>query len=70
MREIAGYTVIECKNIPTGALTYSNSYNGDLPVVMNNVQCEGDESRLIDCSYTSGDSGTPVYLRCSSDGTL
>ena len=33
---------------------------------MSDVQCVGTESRLIDCPYTSGGSGSLVSLECSS----
>ena len=32
---------------------------------MSNVMCVGTESRLIDCPYTNGGSGSPVSLRCT-----
>ena len=38
----------------------------EFPVVMSNVSCVGTESRLIDCPYTTGGSGSPVSMSCSS----
>ena len=32
---------------------------------MSNVVCVGTESRLIDCPYTTGGSGSPVSLECT-----
>ena len=55
-------------HINVGVLTssyYSNSYNEGFPVVMSNTNCVGTESRLIDCSYSTGGSGSAVSLRCS-----
>ena len=46
---------------------YYYDYNENLPVVMSDVNCEGNESRLIDCSYSTGGSGSTVSLRCSYD---
>ena len=31
---------------------------------MNNVQCSGSESRLIDCPHSSGGSGSDARLTC------
>ena len=49
---------------------YSGYNDENLPVVMSNVNCLGTESRLIDCSYNTGGSGSPVSLRCTYDGQL
>ena len=32
---------------------------------MSDVECEGNESRLIDCPYTLGGSGNRVTMECS-----
>ena len=45
--------------------SYYYGYDNNLPVVMSNVSCDGNESRLVDCSYSTGGSGSPVSLRCS-----
>ena len=51
----------------SASLLYSE-YNKNTTVIMSNVTCVGDESRLIDCSYTSGGSGSPVGVRCTNQG--
>ena len=69
--KIGSYTYeskVLCKNTGLGTSSYYYGYTGNLTVVMSNVQCVGTESRLIDCSYTSGGSGSPVSLECSSEG--
>ena len=35
------------------------------PVHMSNVECSGNESRLIDCPHNSGGSGDGATLHCS-----
>ena len=44
--------------------SYSTSYRETAPVHMSSVQCTGTESRLVDCSYISGGSGSGVSLGC------
>ena len=58
-----------CHNTAISTRSYYNDNNDNLPVIMSNVYCEGNESRLVDCSYTTGGgSGSHVSLRCSYDG--
>ena len=52
--------------VTTASSLYS-AYSNNI-TVMSNVTCVGDESRLIDCSYTSGGSGPPVSVRCTRVG--
>ena len=57
----------------TGVSPYSyyDDYRFEgFPVVISNVTCEGTESRLIDCPYTTGGSGSPVSLECSYSGII
>ena len=44
---------------------YSDYLRGSAPVHMSNVQCSGNESRLIDCPHNSGGSGSDALLRCN-----
>ena len=39
-------------------------YGETAPVHMSNVQCSGTESRLTECPYTSGGSGSDASLYC------
>lgn len=51
--------------------SYYYNYHYDLPLVMSNVTCVGDESRLIDCYYDdeNADEYTfPVTLECTAQG--
>ncbi|CAI8015589.1 Neurotrypsin [Geodia barretti] len=48
-----------------GTSPTDSDYTTHLPVVMSSVECVGTESRLIDCPYTTGGSGSPVSLRCT-----
>jgi hypothetical protein len=55
-----------CRQLGRNGTSSTNyDYSTDLPVVMSNVECVGTESRLIDCPYTTGGSGSPVSLRCT-----
>ena len=45
--------------------SYRTSYRGSAPVHISNVQCSGSESRLIDCPYSSGGSGSVESLKCN-----
>ncbi|CAI8018658.1 Neurotrypsin [Geodia barretti] len=55
-----------CRQLGRNGITSTDSdYSTDLPVVMSNVMCVGTESRLIDCPYTTGGSGSPVSLGCT-----
>ena len=54
-------------NAGESAYSYYEYYEEELPVIMSNVTCGGDESRLIDCPFTSGGNGSPVSLTCSSE---
>ena len=47
-----------------------SAYNKKINVIMSNVTCVGDESRLIDCSYTSGGSGPPLNMTCTYKGKV
>ena len=43
-----------------------SSYNREtVPVHMSNVECSGNEPRLIDCPHNSVGSGDGATLRCS-----
>ena len=42
---------------------YSNRYRA-AAIHMSNVQCSGNESRLIDCSHNSGGIGSVATLDC------
>ena len=59
--------VVILTNAGVSAYSYYEYYEEELPVIMSNVTCEGDESRLIDCPFTSGGNGSPVSLTCSSE---
>ena len=60
-----------CINVPLAAGNaislygyYSVYYTLSAPVHMSNVQCSGSESRLVDCPYSSGGSGSDASLTC------
>ena len=48
--------------------SYSTSFRETAPVHISGVQCSGTESRLIDCSYISGGSGSGISLNCYYSG--
>ena len=50
--------------------SYRNYYStGEIaPVHMSDVQCSGNESRLIDCPHSPGGSRPVAYLNCHSYG--
>ena len=54
-----------------GAVAFSNAYFGEHPIpAISNVLCYGNESKLLDCSYTNLSSCSPTYtagVRCQGD---
>ena len=60
-------TTVVCRQLGrSGLIIFSYyGYDNNLPVVMSYVNCEGNESRLLDCSYSTGGSGYTVFLTCS-----
>ena len=43
---------------------HSTSFGATAPTHMSNVQCSGNESRLIECPHSSGGNGSAVSLTC------
>ena len=60
---------ILCSLLKDAAVTLSSSYSTyyreTAPVHMSNVECSGNEPRLIDCPHNSGGSGNGATLRCN-----
>ena len=48
---------------------YSTSYRETTPVLMSNVQCLGNESRLTDCPHSTGVSASGATLQCNPYNT-
>ena len=67
MEGCLNFIVVILTNVGVSASSsYQLQYNEeDFPVVMSNVTCVGDESRLTDCPFTLGGNGSPVSLTCS-----
>ena len=54
------------KGIEITLSAYYSTYDRETaPVHMSNVECSGNESRLIDCPHSSGGNGSGATLRCN-----
>ena len=51
-------------------IRYYTRYRETAPIHMSDLQCLGNESRLIDCPHRSGGSGNGVTLNCQKSGKL
>ena len=47
------------------SIKLNSNYNFETaPILMSNVQCSGNESRLIECPHSSGGNGSVATLTC------